>query len=209
MADERKPRPQRPVVPPPMIGGKVYTTGAASPAVPSKAAPPAAPPSESSPASPPPAASGKPARPVVPPPAPGVGGGARPARPVVPPPAKPAAAAAPARPAPVAGGAKPAPGGVTASAPAGGQAPVNVAALRAQILSILEEKKILEEPVTIGVDSKEIVFTGRIVRIVPDEGFAVLEHPDGRRRGLWYILGGTLKTNDGREYKLPMDGLAR
>ncbi len=105
-----------------------------------------------------------------------------------------------------------APAAAAAAAPKASQAPVaaeDVATQRSLILSLLEEKKLLGEPVTIGLDTKEIEFTGLVIRIVPHEGFAVLENVDGRRRGLWYILGGTLKTRDGQVLKLPMDGLAR
>ena len=150
----------------------------------------------------------KPPRPVVPPPT----IGAKPARPVVPPQAKPApeaqagGPAAPKPAAPAAAGDKPS---AASSKAAAETVPADIGSHRAMILAVLEEKKLLGESVTIGLDTKEVTFTGRIIRIVPGEGFTVLENVDGRRRGLWYILGGTLKTGDGREFKLPMDGLAR
>jgi hypothetical protein len=81
--------------------------------------------------------------------------------------------------------------------------------MRATVVTALEESRRLGEQVTMNVLHKELTFTGRIVRIEAGEGFAVLEHPDGRRRGLYFILGGSLKTADGREVPFPVDGVAR
>ncbi len=81
--------------------------------------------------------------------------------------------------------------------------------MRAQIVKALEEARRLGGQVTIDVLHKETKFTGRVIRVDPEEGYAVLEHPDGRRRGLWFILGGSLKTSDGREIPFPLDGVAR
>ncbi len=81
--------------------------------------------------------------------------------------------------------------------------------MRARIVAALEEARRLGEQVTMEVLHKETKFSGRVVRVDPGEGFAVLEHPDGRRRGLYFILGGSLKTADGREVPFPVDGVAR
>jgi hypothetical protein len=165
-------------------------------APPETAAPAAAPPPKPAPAV---AAAPRPAAaPGAPKPAPAV---ARPAPAVAAKPApaagaKPAAAAAP-RPAAPAKPATPSP------------TPEQIAAERTKIVSVLEEKRRLGEPVTITVEHKEVVLTGRVLRIEPEEGFVVLENVDGRRRGLWFILGGSLKTRDGQEIKLPVDGVPR
>src|SRR5262245_15586793 len=112
-------------------------------------------------------------------------------------PARPGAAAAPAAPKPAAKPAEPAP------------TPEEIRALRQTIVSTLEEKKRSGETVTIEVEHKEIKFNGRVLRIDPDEGFVVLENIDGRRRGLWFILGGHLTTHDGKQIKFPVDGVPR
>ena len=48
-----------------------------------------------------------------------------------------------------------------------------------------------------------------MVRVESDEGFVVLEHVDGRRRGLYFILGGSLKTPAGQDIQFPLDGVPR
>ena len=87
--------------------------------------------------------------------------------------------------------------------------PEQIAEMRAKIVSVLEEKERTGEPVTITVEHKEITLTGRVVRIAPADGFVVLENVDGRRRGLYFILGGSMKMKDGQEIKFPVDGVPR
>lgn len=81
--------------------------------------------------------------------------------------------------------------------------------MRDRIAALLEEKKRLGESVTMNSLHKEIEFTGRPIRIEAEEGFAVLEHVDGRRRGVYFILGGFVRTKDGQEYPMPVDGVPR
>lgn len=81
--------------------------------------------------------------------------------------------------------------------------------MRQQIVSALEEARRMGEQVTMNVQHKDVTFTGRVVRIEAGNGFAVLEHIDGRRKGLYFILGGSMKTPDGREIPFPLDGVAR
>jgi hypothetical protein len=81
--------------------------------------------------------------------------------------------------------------------------------MRDKVVSALEERKKLGEEVTVHSLAKKLTFTGNVVRIDSDEGFVVLEHIDGRRRGLYFILGGSLSTKDGQEVPFPMDGVAR
>ncbi|HZE88384.1 MAG TPA: hypothetical protein VE404_02485 [Verrucomicrobiae bacterium] len=87
--------------------------------------------------------------------------------------------------------------------------PVEIAALRQEIVELLREKKRSGETVTMMVEHKELTFTGRVVRVEPEEGYAVLENVDGRRRGCYFILGGHLKTRDGNELAFPIDGVPR
>jgi hypothetical protein len=87
--------------------------------------------------------------------------------------------------------------------------PEEIKALREKIVSTLEEKRRAGETVTIEVEHKEIKFNGRVLRVEPEEGFVVLENVDGRRRGLWFILGGHLTTQDGKEIRFPVDGVPR
>jgi len=90
-----------------------------------------------------------------------------------------------------------------------GPDPKEILAMRERVVAVLEEKKRLGEPVTVSVLHKEVSLTGRVVRIEPEEGFVVIEHVDGRRRGLYFILGGSLKTKDGQEIPFPLDGVPR
>jgi len=87
--------------------------------------------------------------------------------------------------------------------------PAEIAAVRGQIVELLQEKKRTGETVSMTVEHKEITFSGRVIRIEPSEGYAVLENVDGRRRGCYFILGGKIRTGDGREMILPVDGVAR
>jgi len=124
----------------------------------------------------------------------------RPAAPPSPEAAKPAPAPKPA--APVA--AKP------ASPPKPPEpTPEEIAAMRARIVALLEEKKRTGEEVDIEVQHKEVRFTGRVIRIEPEAGFVVLENVDGRRRGLYFILGGHLLTKEGLKVDFPVDGVPR
>ncbi|MBI3450347.1 MAG: hypothetical protein HY049_15710 [Acidobacteria bacterium] len=87
--------------------------------------------------------------------------------------------------------------------------PAEIAALRQEIVDLLKEKKRSGEIVTMLVEHKELTFTGRVVRVEPEEGYAVLENVDGRRRGCYFILGGHLTTRDGNELAFPIDGVPR
>lgn len=127
-------------------------------------------------------------------------GGERPAAAApAPKPAPAGAAPAASKPAP----AKPAP------APPSEPDPQLIRGMRDKVVAVLEEKKRVGEPVTVTSQHKEISLTGRVVRIEPEEGFVVVEHVDGRRRGIYYILGGSLKTQDGQEVPFPVDGVPR
>jgi hypothetical protein len=87
--------------------------------------------------------------------------------------------------------------------------PADIASVREEIVEALKASKRSGEPVTMMVEHKDLTFNGRVIRIEPAEGYAVLENADGRRRGCYFILGGTLKTQDGREIALPIDGVPR
>jgi hypothetical protein len=122
-------------------------------------------------------------------------------------PAAQAAGAGPAAPKPAPprpAGARPAP---APKKPA--PSPEEIAAARAKAVALFEEKKRLGEEVTVTVQHKSITFTGRVVKIAAEDGFVVLEHVDGRRRGLYFILGGHAEAKDGQKVELPVDGVAR
>jgi hypothetical protein len=87
--------------------------------------------------------------------------------------------------------------------------PDEIASVREKIVDALKASKRSGEPVTMTVEHKDLTFNGRVIRIEPAEGYAVLENADGRRRGCYFILGGVLRTQDGREIALPIDGVPR
>jgi|SRR6266850_1115480 len=147
----------------------------------------------------------------------------KPPRPVVPPPDMKALAASRANPPAKGAGAAPKAPAVGSADVAGTPAhpppvvkkaasellPHEIAALRLQIVDLLKERKRSGQPVTMTVEHKEFAFTGRVIRVEADEGYAILENADGRRRGCWFILGGKLTANDGAEIDFPVDGVAR
>jgi len=87
--------------------------------------------------------------------------------------------------------------------------PAEIASVREEIVEALEASKRRGEPVTMKVEHKDLTFSGRVIRIEPEEGYAVLENVDGRRRGCYFILGGSLTTKDGRRIAFPIDGVPR
>ncbi len=67
--------------------------------------------------------------------------------------------------------------------------------------SFLEEKLETGEPITIEL--KKATFTGRLFRIMLNEGWIGMEHIDGRRKAFIIIQGGTIRTQAGDEVALP------
>ncbi len=122
-------------------------------------------------------------------------------------PAAPAAGAKPAAAKPAA----PRPAGAKPAPPPKKPEPTReeIDAARAKAVALFEEKKRLGEEVTVTVEHKSITFTGQVVRIEPEDGFVVLEHVDGRRKGLYFILGGHAEAKDGQKIELPVDGVPR
>jgi hypothetical protein len=70
-----------------------------------------------------------------------------------------------------------------------------------ELASWLEARLASGDPVTL--ESKKESFTGRIFRIMMQEGWIVLEHEDGRRRAFFVTEGGTIR--DGSS-SMPLGG---
>ncbi len=112
---------------------------------------------------------------------------------------RPAAAAAPE---PAAREA-PRPGDGPTTAPAAAPAPLKLAGdtIEGPLRDLLERAHAGGEPVTVEV--RKTSFTGRIFRMMLQEGWIALEHPDGRRRAFIIIEGGRIRSDSGEELPLP------
>jgi len=74
-------------------------------------------------------------------------------------------------------------------------------AISQQLKSFLDDHLASGELVTVAV-GKDQAFTGRIFRLMLEEGWIAVEHEDGRRRAFYIITGGSIKGPAG-EVPLP------
>jgi hypothetical protein len=67
--------------------------------------------------------------------------------------------------------------------------------------ALLREQLRSGSPVVVEIGKGS--FTGRVYRLMLDEGWLAVEHTDGRRRPFMLISGGKIRLQDGREITLP------
>lgn len=70
-----------------------------------------------------------------------------------------------------------------------------------KLKALLEKNLASGDPLTIQL--KKMAFTGRVFRLMLDEGWIALENDDGRRKGCYLITGGKITTMTGEEMSLP------
>jgi 4Fe-4S binding domain len=75
-------------------------------------------------------------------------------------------------------------------------------AITAKLKEFLEGNLGTGDYVTIAI-GKEDPFTGRIYRLMLEEGWIAIEHDDGRRRAFFVTTGGRIASPDGEEIPLP------
>lgn len=104
---------------------------------------------------------------------------------------------------------------VPAAAPAEGKAPTPPPAKPAppppspppaemidKKLRVFLEKQVASGE-TITIETKRGSFTGRLFKMLLEEGWIALEHVDGRRRAYYLIEGGTISSPSGESFDLP------
>ena len=79
--------------------------------------------------------------------------------------------------------------------------PAIIKMITPQLKTFLENRMASGDEVTIEL--KKNTFTGRIYRLMLDEGWIAMESFDGQRRALYVITGGKMTSPSGEEVTLP------